>query len=109
MSHVAAAFANYPQVAHLRIEDGPGQRLGAASASSCYRRWSSCAMVSKWRGWCGRPTRMLSTRPWRALHDARRFFGTDAAGLNLQAVFRLAVRCPVKWLPPSIPKGAIGA
>ncbi|HNN45747.1 MAG TPA: thioredoxin family protein [Azospira sp.] len=28
MPHVAAAFANYPQVAHLRIEDGPGQRLG---------------------------------------------------------------------------------
>ncbi len=28
MPHVAAAFADYPQVAHLRIEDGPGQRLG---------------------------------------------------------------------------------
>ena len=28
MPHVAAAFANYPQVAHLRIEDGPGRRLG---------------------------------------------------------------------------------
>lgn len=28
MPLVAAAFADYPQVAHLRIEDGPGQRLG---------------------------------------------------------------------------------
>ncbi len=28
MPHVAAAFADYPQVAHLKIEDGPGQRLG---------------------------------------------------------------------------------
>lgn len=25
---VAAAFAAHPQVQHLRIEDGPGQRLG---------------------------------------------------------------------------------
>lgn len=25
---IAAAFANYPQLRHLRIEDGPGRRLG---------------------------------------------------------------------------------
>lgn len=28
LPHVQAAFAGYPQVPHLRIEDGPGRRLG---------------------------------------------------------------------------------
>ena len=28
LPHVIEAFADYPQVAHLKIEDGPGQRLG---------------------------------------------------------------------------------
>lgn len=28
LPHVQTAFADYPQVAHLKVEDGPGQRLG---------------------------------------------------------------------------------
>ena len=28
LPHVQAALADYPQVAHLKVEDGPGQRLG---------------------------------------------------------------------------------
>jgi len=26
--HAAAVFASYPTVAHIRVEDGPGKRLG---------------------------------------------------------------------------------
>ena len=26
--HVSSAFSGYPQVLHLKVEDGPGQRLG---------------------------------------------------------------------------------
>jgi thioredoxin 1 len=28
LPHVQAAFAGFPQVRHLKIEDGPGRRLG---------------------------------------------------------------------------------
>ena len=34
---LAEVFDDYPEVGHLKVEDGPGRRLGRRSRSSCGR------------------------------------------------------------------------
>ncbi|VFT09494.1 thioredoxin [Pseudomonas aeruginosa] len=47
---LAEVFDDYPEVGHLKVEDGPGRRLGARSRSSCGRPSSFFATAGRWRG-----------------------------------------------------------
>ena len=76
---VQAAFAGYPQVRHLRIEDGPGRRLGVlvhhddAVREFAYDRESHIGRLARGldeaaaRGWV-----VVSMRnDWRVVHTPR--------------------------------------
>ena len=43
-SHIAAALTRYPQVRHLKVEDGPGRRLGR---SFHIKLWPTLVFLSR--------------------------------------------------------------
>jgi thioredoxin 1 len=45
--NIAEAFAKYPNVRRIKVEDGSGRPLGARSTCGCGPRWCSCATARK--------------------------------------------------------------
>lgn len=72
---IASAFADHPQVRHVKVEDGSGRLLGR---SFRVKLWPTLIFMSSGKELarsCGRPIRVRSARRWHkstALPKARR-------------------------------------
>jgi len=54
---IAAAFADYPQISHIKVEDGRGRPLDDLLASNSGRPWCSSRRARRSHGWSGRRER----------------------------------------------------
>ena len=59
---IGEALVAYPQVRHLKIEDGPGRRLGRSFTVKLWPTLISCVRARKLPAWCGRPMAGLFVR-----------------------------------------------